>query len=216
MIVYLLLVQLAQERERERGAVWNGRRKERIEPDDVLSFSAGQRGRIRQQQQPLNQLTCDRCEVTDEVRSVCGVFFFLISVKAISCMCLVSFSIMSNLLAWFMVVMIMLYKNAKCVCSGQQEQFRNGDCQSPPRNTDGGSAEALQDPRALCGLWRDVRAAPPLLPPHCTLRALRQHLQDSVVVPALTPTLTHITGEFMSITVKDGVWPLWLSVLVKK
>lgn len=86
---------------------------------------------------------------------------------------------------------MLLLKSPFCL----QERLWNGHLQPPAGSPDGGPSEALQDPRVVHGPQRAVWAPPFLLSPHRPLRPLRQHLQDSVVVPALTPPLTHITSE---------------------
>lgn len=80
-----------RDREKDGRSVWNGRRKKRSEPDDVLSFSAGQRDRICEQWQPLHQLICGRGEVTDQVRSssVSALLYFsiILSLHCVKMLC---------------------------------------------------------------------------------------------------------------------------------
>lgn len=82
-----------------------------------------------------------------------------------------------------------------------QEWFGDMHVQPSPGCADRGPSEALQDPRVICGSQRAVRASSFLLPSHCPLCPLCQHLQDCVVVPAVTPSLAHITGESSHVAV---------------
>lgn len=85
----------------------------------------------------------------------------------------------------------------------QQEQPRDVHVQSSSRGPDRGSSETLQDPRVVHGSKCVVWAPSFLLPPHCALCALCQHLQDCVVVPCISPSLTHITGEHLGVQCFD-------------